>query len=139
MFPSYRNSLVNWFAEQQKQPLELFYKKTVIKNFGIFTGKHLCWSLFLIKLQAFKPLLRNETPVQVFCRQIFKNIHFEKHLWTATSRANQLTGFYMMKTLSLTCFIPLLSFYTPWKHQKSRGFLMFLRDIERDQWDEVGY
>ena len=25
-----------------------------LKNFAIFTGKHLCWSLFLIKLQAFR-------------------------------------------------------------------------------------
>ena len=36
----------------QKQPPEVFYKKAVFKNFAIFTGKHLCWSLFLIKLQA---------------------------------------------------------------------------------------
>ena len=27
-------------------------KKDVLKNFTKFTGKHLCWSLFLIKLQA---------------------------------------------------------------------------------------
>ena len=27
-------------------------KKGVLKKFGNFTGKHLCWSLFLIKLQA---------------------------------------------------------------------------------------
>ena len=27
-------------------------KKAVLKNFTIFTGKHLCWSLFLTKLQA---------------------------------------------------------------------------------------
>ena len=26
----------------------------VLKNFAIFTGKHLCWSLFLIKFQAFR-------------------------------------------------------------------------------------
>ena len=26
----------------------------VLKNFVIFTGKHLCWGLFLIKLQACK-------------------------------------------------------------------------------------
>ena len=26
----------------------------VLKNFVIFTVKHLCWSLFLIKLQAYK-------------------------------------------------------------------------------------
>ena len=27
-------------------------KKGVLKKFANFTGKHLCWSLFLIKLQA---------------------------------------------------------------------------------------
>ena len=27
-------------------------KKDVLKNFAHFTGKHLCWNLFLIKLQA---------------------------------------------------------------------------------------
>ena len=31
---------------------EVFCKKDVLKNFAIFTGKHLCHSLFLIKLQA---------------------------------------------------------------------------------------
>ena len=25
---------------------EVLYKNTVVKNFVIFTGKHLCWSLF---------------------------------------------------------------------------------------------
>ena len=35
-----------------KQPPEVFYKKIVFENFPIFTGKHLCWSLFSIKLQA---------------------------------------------------------------------------------------
>ena len=29
-------------------------KKTVLKNFAIFTGRHLCWSLFLIKLMDFR-------------------------------------------------------------------------------------
>ena len=28
--------------------------RSVLKNFVIFTRKHLCWSLFLIKLQACK-------------------------------------------------------------------------------------
>ena len=33
-------------------------KKSVVKKFAIFTGKHLCWSLCLIKLQAyFIPIL----------------------------------------------------------------------------------
>ena len=29
-------------------------KKTVIKNFATFTGKHLCWSLFLIEMLLLK-------------------------------------------------------------------------------------
>ena len=32
--------------------VEVFYKKGVLKDFKNFIGKHLCWSLFLIKLQA---------------------------------------------------------------------------------------
>ena len=34
----------------QKQP-DIF-KVSVVKDFVIFTEKHLCWSLFLIKSQA---------------------------------------------------------------------------------------
>ena len=30
---------------------QMFFKLGVLKNFANFTGKHLCWSLFLIKLQ----------------------------------------------------------------------------------------
>ena len=36
-----------------KQPPQVLYKKTVLKTFAIFAGKHPCWSTFLIKLQAF--------------------------------------------------------------------------------------
>ena len=32
-----------------KQPQEVFYKKTVLKSFAIFTRKHLCWSLSLTR------------------------------------------------------------------------------------------
>ena len=31
-------------------------KKDVLKIFANFTGKHLCWSLFLIKIQVFRPV-----------------------------------------------------------------------------------
>ena len=36
----------------QKQPPEVFCKKNALKDFTNFTEKDLCWSLFLIKLQA---------------------------------------------------------------------------------------
>ena len=36
----------------QKQPPEVLYKKGVLENIAIFTGKYLCWSIFLIKLET---------------------------------------------------------------------------------------
>ena len=38
-----------------RQPPEVFCKKAVLKYFAKFTEKELCWSLFLIKSQAFSP------------------------------------------------------------------------------------
>ena len=32
----------------------MFFKTGAIRNFAVFTGKHLRWSLFLIKLQALR-------------------------------------------------------------------------------------
>ena len=32
-----------------------FVRKSVTKNFGNFKENHLCWSLFLVRLQAFRP------------------------------------------------------------------------------------
>ena len=42
------NSFENTTSKPQKQPLELFCKKGVLRK--NFTGKHLCWSFFLIEL-----------------------------------------------------------------------------------------
>ena len=47
----------------------ILWKKGVFKNFANFTGKQLCWGLFLIK----------------FYRTSFKNTYFEEHLRTTTS------------------------------------------------------
>ena len=43
-----------------------------------------------------------------------------------------------MTYTALTHFMPLAFFYTPWKHQKTSGFLIFSGGIERDQWHELG-
>ena len=40
-----------------KQPPDVFCTKSVLKNVAKFTGKHLCQSLFLIKLQAWPTTL----------------------------------------------------------------------------------
>ena len=33
----------------------------------------------------------------------------------------------------------MLYFYNSWKRQKTFGFLMFSRDVEMEQWTEMGY
>ena len=77
----------------QKQPPEVFCKKAILKNFTIFTGKPLCWILFLIKLQAFRPanLLKRDSNTRVFLRilKILKNSYFEEHLRTVAAEIQQ--------------------------------------------------
>ena len=60
---------------------QMFFKIGVLKNFAIFTGKHLCWGLFFNRvpfrkgLQAFN-FIKKETPTQLFsCEycEILKN------------------------------------------------------------------
>ena len=43
-------------------------EKTVLKNFAIFTGKRLCWSLLLIDLRASRPatFLKRDPNTDVF-------------------------------------------------------------------------
>ena len=61
-------------------------KNGVLKNFENFAGKPLCWSPFLIRLQAFSlQVLKKETLTQVLpCEacETFKNTYFEEHLQT---------------------------------------------------------
>ena len=85
--------------DYQKQSPEVFYKKAVIKICCNTHRKHLCYSLFLIKLQTFRPatllkrnfntqLYQKETPTQVFsCEyfKIFRNTYFEEHQQKAAS------------------------------------------------------
>ena len=66
-------------------------KKVVLKNFAIFTGKHLCWTLFLIELKARRSAtLLKETPTQVFSVNILKfikNTYFEEHMRNTASNS----------------------------------------------------
>ena len=64
-------------------------KEGVLKNFSNFTRKHLCWSLFLIKLQAWWSaiLLQKDSNTGVFLWNLrnSENTYFEEHLGTAAS------------------------------------------------------
>ena len=47
---------------------QMLFKIGVLKNFALFTGKHLCWSLSLIKLLGWRPatLIKRKSNTGVF-------------------------------------------------------------------------
>ena len=73
---------------------QMFFKVSVLKIFAIFTGKHLCWILFLIKLQDWRHLgwlllkicqtrilrywekIDIKTNICMYCVELIKNTHF---------------------------------------------------------------
>ena len=91
----------------QKQPPQVFSEKVVLKNFTNFIEKHLCWSLFLIKLQAFRPTtVLKKTPMQVLSCEIcgiFKNTYFEEYLRTTASKDIETLRKICRNPFSLTC------------------------------------
>ena len=68
--------------KHQKQTPEVFCQKDNLKNFANFRGKHLCCTVFLIKLIRF---YEKETPTQIFSCETFKGKYFEEHLRTTAS------------------------------------------------------
>ena len=65
---------------------QMSFKIEVFKNFAIFTRKHLCWSLFVTKLSAYKPatnLLKRDSNTSIFLLILlnFKNSLFVEHFW----------------------------------------------------------
>ena len=64
-------------------------EKAVFKHFSIFTGKHLCWSFFLIELQTCWYCIERNSNTGVFLWVLqnfyFKNTYSEENLWTTAS------------------------------------------------------
>ena len=94
----------------------MFFKIDVLKYFAIFPGKHLCWSLFLIKLQAVSSanvLKRGYNTGVYSCEycKIFKNTSFEEHLRTTTSDVS-IRMLLVLRATALTSKIFKNSFFT---------------------------
>ena len=64
---------------------DVFCEKGVLGNFAKFTGKHLCQSLFLMKLQAAPATLLKKRPCYrcfpVSFAKFLRTAFFTKHLW----------------------------------------------------------
>lgn len=95
-----------FIAQMQKQPLEEFFEKVVLKKFTKFTGKHLRWSL-LWNSES----LQQKTSSQVFSYEffeIFKNSYSKKYIQVTTP-----------ESLSLKCDV--LPGLVPFEQLKKRG------------------
>ena len=98
--------LLIWNLKQQMlamnnkmQPPEVFHKKTALKNFSIFTSKYLCWSLFLIKMLAYRSvtLLKRDSNTVANIAKFLKMSILKKKLLAVTSekcRANYFIHLY---------------------------------------------
>ena len=84
---------------------EMFCKNGVLENFTKFTRKHLCQSLFLIRLQASGlQLYQKETLVQVFsCKycEIFKNTFSYRTHPVAASDYSRKNSMYISLVFSM--------------------------------------
>ena len=74
-------------------------QKLFLKISQIFTGKHLCWSLFLIKLQVLKPatVLKKDSNTYVFL--CILRLFFKALLLVLLLHVNNLPG----TQLEITC------------------------------------
>ena len=74
----YRFDFVIFRGSHRKYFIKKLLLTGLLKNLSIFTGKHLCWSLFLIKLRAFKNRLQHRcfpvTIAKFLRRTVLKNI-----------------------------------------------------------------
>ena len=78
------------------------------------------FSLFIVSMKRFHLIDFLFEPIAI--HEVFEN-----------------TSFLLVNAFCISHFMPLTSFDTPWKHQKTSGFLMFSGGIKRDQWHEMGY
>ena len=81
----------------ESEDSQMFFKISVLKNFSMFTGKNLFWSLLLLKFEAFSPaifLIRDSNTVvfSKYCK-IYKN-NFSYRTPAATAFTKSRIGNY---------------------------------------------
>ena len=60
---------------------KMFFEIGVLENLAISTGKHLCWSLFLIKLQVFRTITLLKRDSNTGIAKFLRTAFFVEHLW----------------------------------------------------------
>ena len=115
------------------------------------------WHAFILSSPMSKPILLKT--LHVVCFQSFDSTVFGMQITSTHSRREYwATAQHCLSVFSscfrrllftvftiwtsdsslLTHFRPVFPFYTPWKRQKTSGFLTFSGSIEREHWPEMG-
>ena len=68
--PMFLVMLLDHVEKRWNSRSQMFSKTDVLNNFAIVTGKNLCWSLFLIKFQDWKPTFLFKKRLQRRCFSI---------------------------------------------------------------------
>ena len=92
MRPCFKSAAFNPFQSYRSSPSRMFFKIGVLKNFPIFIGKHLCCSLFLNKLQTFRPVtfLRRDSSTGIFLTIM---LNFQEQLFLQNTSGGCLLSF----------------------------------------------
>ena len=67
-----------------------------------------------------------------------QSVQFIKNKYRDITKNNRLKADLDFLDQVLDDFTPLITFYAPWKHQQTKGFLMFSGAIEGEQWHQMG-
>ena len=84
---------------------QIFFKIGVIKNFTNFIGKHQCWSIFSIKLQAWRPatLLKRGSNTGVFLWKFLRTPFFTEHVqWLLLKKPRRSLWFIVWRSDNVT-------------------------------------
>ena len=121
----------SWYS--QRSHANLFSKKVVLKNFANSLGNTYTEVSFnKVVLPQCANLPKQKTSAKVFscefCEMFWYKVFIEP--WWVTSSGQWLLSFFSFSAhhyagLTLTHFSPVSHFYTPWKRQKTFGFLTF--------------
>ena len=82
---SYNDHCDRWLFQEiffiifRSSCMQMFFKTGFARNFAIFTGKHLCWSLFLIKENFISTFSQRDFNTGDFCP--VKIVKFFEHLF----------------------------------------------------------
>ena len=92
-------AIVFWGKTNRSDLSQLFLKIDVLKNFANFIGKHQRWSVFLIKLQAWRSLQHRCFPVK------FANFEYLFHRTAPVTASEQTQEISMVHCVAKGSFL----------------------------------